>query len=213
MLNLVSLACVRGERQLFADLDVAVPPGTCLHVAGENGAGKTSLLRIICGLLQPDAGEVRWKGTAIRSLREEFWQDLAYLGHLNGVKDDLTALENVAMASAIADRAAPAARSRAALATFGLAGYEDAQARSLSQGQRRRIALARLALAEAAPLWVLDEPFTALDNRGVAILAQLIGAHLGRQGIVVMTTHQDVALPVAVQRLELTARRAAAGTA
>jgi heme exporter protein A len=205
MLATVDLECQRGERLLFSELNLEVPPGTCLHIAGENGAGKTSLLRILCGLLSPTAGEVRWKGESTRNLREEFWQDLAYVGHLNGVKDDLTALENVQFAGEFSGRGGDAGRAGAALAALGLAGFEQSQARSLSQGQRRRIGLARLFLAAAAPLWILDEPFTALDVRGVKVLSELIGAQQARGGIVVLTTHQDAPLPGKVERLDLRA--------
>lgn len=203
MLEAVDLECERGDRLLFTGLSFTTAPGTCLHIAGANGAGKTSLQRILCGLLHPTAGEVRWHGTSIRKLREEYWQALAYVGHLNGVKDELTAEENVYFSAGLAGRAGTRAQARAALGEVGLAGFEDLAARKLSQGQKRRVALARLFLAQQAPLWILDEPFTALDVRGVARLAQLIGEQLARAGIVVLTTHQDVALPGPVQRLDL----------
>jgi heme exporter protein A len=209
MLQTVDLECTRGERLLFADLGIAVEAGTCLYIAGENGSGKTSLLRILCGLLSPSAGEVRWDGENIRKLREDFWQQLAYVGHLNGVKDDLTALENVRYGAAVTGRAAAVGRAREALAELALSGFEGALARFLSQGQKRRVALARLFLAEAAKLWILDEPFTALDVRGVAVLSDLIGRHTARGGIVVLTTHQDVPLPGRVARLDLRAREPA----
>jgi heme exporter protein A len=205
MLETVDLECQRGERLLFAALALSVEAGTCLHVAGENGAGKTSLQRILCGLLAPTQGEVRWGGRDIRRLREDYWQQLAYVGHLNGVKDDLTALENVRFAAALAGHPSGEEAARHALESVGLAGFEESQARFLSQGQRRRIALARLYLAREAKLWVLDEPFTALDVRGVASLATLIGEQLERGGIVVLTTHQDVPVPGRVQRLDLRA--------
>lgn len=203
MLETIDLECQRGDRLLFTGLALRVVPGACLHVAGENGSGKTSLLRILCALMAPSAGTVRWQGEDIRRLREAYWEQLAYVGHLNGVKDDLTATENVHIAAAIAGWPADAATVRAALGSFGLAGFEDRPARTLSQGQRRRVALARLHCATAARLWILDEPFTALDTRGVAALSELIGAHLGRAGSVVLTTHQDVALPGHVERIEL----------
>jgi len=209
MLETIDLECQRGERLLFTGLAVSVDAGTCLHVAGENGAGKTSLQRILCGLLAPTQGEVRWGGRDIRRLREDYWQQLAYVGHLNGVKDDLTALENVRFAAALAGHPSGEDLARHALEAVGLAGFEGSQARFLSQGQRRRIALARLYLAREAKLWVLDEPFTALDVRGVASLATLIGEQLERGGIVVLTTHQDVPVPGRVQRLELRAAPAA----
>lgn len=203
MLSVHDLECMRGERLLFSALAFTVAPGTCLHLAGPNGAGKTSLLRIVCGLLSPTAGQVRWHGADIRALREDFWRELAYVGHLNGVKDDMTAVENVRFSAALGGRRAAMERAESALQTLGLAGFEDAFARTLSQGQRRRIALARLFLAGQARLWVLDEPFTALDVRGVAALTALIGHHLARDGIVVLTTHQDVPLPGRVQKLTL----------
>jgi heme exporter protein A len=203
MLETIDLECTRGERLLFSGLAFAVESGHCLHVAGENGAGKTSLLRILCGLLSPTQGEVRWRGEDIRRLREDYWQLLAYVGHLNGVKDDLTSLENVRFAAALAGRPADEDLVRRALTAVGLAGFENSQARFLSQGQRRRIGLARLFLAREAKLWILDEPFTALDVRGVAALSTLIGEQLERGGIVVLTTHQEVPLPGRVRRLDL----------
>ncbi len=210
MFETIDLECVRGERLLFRGLTFRVDAGTCLHIAGENGAGKTSLLRILCGLMSPTAGDVRWKGTSTRTLREEFWSALAYVGHLNGVKDDLSALENVHFAAGIAGRSGSLAEAAAALAALGLGGFESSLARSLSQGQKRRVALARLFFAKEAPLWILDEPFTALDVRGVGVLSGLIGDHLKRDGIVVLTTHQDVPLPGSVKRLDLKAVEATA---
>jgi heme exporter protein A len=208
MLESIDLECTRGERLLFSGLAFSVEAGHCLHVAGENGAGKTSLLRILCGLLPPTHGEIRWGGQDIRRLREDYWQLLAYVGHLNGVKDELTALENVRFAAALAGQPAREEVARHALDAVGLAGFENSQARSLSQGQRRRIALARLFLAREARLWILDEPFTALDVRGVAALSTLIGEQLERGGIVVLTTHQEVPMPGRVRRLELHAQAA-----
>jgi len=214
MLDVINLECVRGERQLFAALGLRILPGTCLHVAGENGAGKTSLLRILVGLLEPTAGVVRWRGEDIRRLREEFWRELVYVGHTNGIKDDLTALENVRFAWALRG-AHGAARlheddAGAALQALGLGGRASTPVRFLSQGQRRRVALARLLLAPAPPLWVLDEPFVALDARGVAVLSARIAQHIGAGGIVALTTHQEVPLPGPVQRLELAPVRAEA---
>jgi heme exporter protein A len=202
MLETIDLECTRGERLLFSHLAVRIEPGSCVRIGGENGAGKTSLLRILCGLLAPTHGEVRWDGQGIRTLREEYWQTLAYVGHLNGVKDDLTALENVRFAGELGGRADDA-RAEVALRALGLGGFLRSQARFLSQGQRRRIALARLFLAERARLWILDEPFTALDVRGVKVLSDLIGAQAQRGGIVVLTTHQEVDLPGRVERVDL----------
>jgi len=197
MLEALDLECTRGERVLFSGLALRVEPGTLLRVAGANGTGKTSLLRMLCGLLQPTHGEIRWRGAAIRALREEYWSALAYVGHLNGVKDDLTAAENLRASTGIAGLGVAEAAVRGALEAVGLAGFEDSLARFLSQGQRRRIALARLFLSAAVPLWILDEPFTALDARGVASLGALLARHLAGGNIVVFTTHQEVPIDAA----------------
>jgi heme exporter protein A len=197
MLEAVDLTCERGERLLFERLSFTAENGTLLRIAGPNGTGKTSLLRIMCGLLEATAGEIRWKGGNIRRLREEYWKDLVYIGHLNGVKDDLTVRENLRVSVRVAGRQAAEPQIARALDAVGLAGFEDTMARFLSQGQRRRVALARLYVSEAVPLWILDEPFTALDVRGVANLSALIARHIEGGGTVVLTTHQEVPVDAA----------------
>jgi heme exporter protein A len=197
MIEAVDLTCERGERLLFSGLTFSAENGTLLRIAGPNGTGKTSLLRIMCGLLEPTAGEVRWRGGNIRRLREEYWKDLVYIGHLNGVKDDLTVRENLRVSVRVGGRAANEAQLAQALDAVGLAGFEDTMARFLSQGQRRRVALARLFVSESVPLWILDEPFTALDVRGVANLSTLIARHIEGGGTVVLTTHQEVPVDAA----------------
>ena len=194
MLEAAHLACVRGERTLFSGLEFKLPQGALLRVAGPNGSGKTSLLRILCGLALPAEGEVRWQGIPIRTLREEFHRRLVYIGHSHAVKDELTARENLTVSCTLGGTPANGATVRAALEQLGLDDRADLPARFLSQGQRRRVALARLAVAAAAPLWVLDEPFTALDKLAVGCVQEMISAHLGRGGMVVYTSHQDVAV-------------------
>jgi heme exporter protein A len=191
MLEARELAATRGDRTLFSGVGFSLAPGALLRVTGANGRGKTTLLRALCGLLLPAAGEVQWKGSNIRALREEYWAQLLYIGHANALKDDLTAEENLAFASRMAGRAVPGGQARAALARFGLAGREHLPVRALSQGQRRRAALARLAVGEAASLWILDEPLAALDAAGVGLVQSLAGEHLARGGMVVLTTHQE----------------------
>jgi heme exporter protein A len=184
------LDCERGGRALFRGLSFSVKSGELLRIAGANGSGKSSLLRILCGLLAPSAGEVRWHGTPIRSLQEEYSTQLVYLGHAAAVKDDLSAAENLAIACALAGISPTADEVGRALERFGVPANGVA-ARRLSQGQRRRAALARLALSERVPLWLLDEPFSALDADGIELLQGLFQRRLAQGGAIVFTTHQD----------------------
>ena len=203
-LELRDLQCVRGERVLFTGVAAAVPRGWMLRVLGANGAGKTSLLRMICGLAQPAGGQVLWLGQPIARLREEFNRQLVYLGHAPALKDDLSALENLHAGSGLAGLPCSPAEAAAALALAGLRGRERLPARVLSQGQRKRVALARLALSQAAALWVLDEPFNALDDAACTWLQGLIDAQLGRGGVVVLTSHQARAWDATPAQLAIT---------
>ena len=191
MLEVRNLECVRGDHRLFTGLNFQLEGGELLRLRGANGSGKTSLLRTLCGLLEPAEGEVLWRGENIRAQRDEFNAELLYLGHSNGVKAELTAFENLRIHNALCGRRLPDDRLYDALVEIGLGGREDLPTQVLSQGQKRRVALARLLLSDAA-LWVLDEPFTALDVDAVAQLARLMEAHLQRGGMVVYTTHQEV---------------------
>lgn len=199
MLEADNLECVRGERRLFAGLGFKLEAGELLYLQGRNGAGKTSLLRMLIGLLPPETGEIRWKGQPIRSSGEEFRGDLCYLGHLNAIKEELTPLENLLAAARLADEVLSEDDALDALAQVGLAGREDLACKYLSQGQKRRVALARL-VKERRPLWVLDEPFVALDVLAVDWLAGIISGHLQRGGMAVMTTHQVVDIPAGTVR-------------
>ena len=199
MLEASELEATRGDAVLFSGLGFSLAPGSLLHVTGANGSGKTSLLRALCGLLLPSAGEVRWRGESVRRLREEYWKCLAYVGHADALKDDLTAEENLAVGCALAGRAVSAEQRRGALESFGLGARARLPVRALSQGQRRRAALARLAVSDAAPLWILDEPFAALDTTAVELVRSLTGQHLLAGGMVVITSHQDVRIAASAQ--------------
>ena len=192
MLEASDLECERGGRRLFRALTFSVNSGEVVRVAGANGSGKTSLLRILCGLLTPSAGEVRWNGARIQSLKEEYARHLLYLGHAPAVKDELTGAENLRVACVLAGLSTTAEQRRDALARFGVPG--DKPVRQLSQGQRRRAALARLSVSWQAPLWLLDEPFTALDAAAADLTRTLLGEHAQRGGSVVYSTHQDAGL-------------------
>ncbi len=196
MLQGEALAAVRGDRGLFTGLSFGLAPGELLYVNGPNGSGKTTLLRMLCGLVLPAAGRVLWDGREIGALGDGFRAELAWCGHYNAIKDELSALENLRIGGRLAGLAVGEAEALDALARIGMSGFEDLPTRVLSQGQKRRVGLARLLLTPAR-LWVLDEPFNALDVAAVELLRTTIRAHLERGGLVVLTTHQPVAIDAA----------------
>lgn len=202
-LRFSKLGCSKGGRRLFQDIDCEVPAGRWLYVAGANGVGKTSLLRMLCGLAPVDSGDILWQGRSIQTDRDTFRQDMRFLGHLNALQESMTVAENLDFACALNGAAPTVAQRREVLQRFGLKGRENQLARYLSQGQKRRVALSRLALSPGK-LWVLDEPFVAMDEAGVRMLADLIADHLARGGTTVLTSHQTVPIgDIPAQRLEL----------
>ena len=194
MLTLQKLQCRRGERELFSGVELTLQRGELLQVEGPNGSGKTSLLRIVAGLSAAASGEIRWSNETIDELAEDYFRELLYLGHAAAIKDELTALENLNLTLQLTGEAASPANAKQALSDAGLKDRLHLPAKYLSQGQRRRVALARLCISQRT-LWILDEPFTALDVGAVSWVAQLIANQLERNGIVVFTTHQDVVIP------------------
>jgi heme exporter protein A len=193
-LHLQNLACMRGGKTLFTDLSVVLEPGHLLRITGSNGAGKSSLLRMLCGLLTPSMGSIQWGASSIDADRDSFHTQLIYLGHTPALKGDLSAEENIIAAGSLSGAAITSSMARAALVSSGLGHLASRLARTFSQGQKQRVALARLQLAKDKPLWLLDEPFNALDQDANEALQALIQRHLTRGGMVALSSHQAVAL-------------------
>jgi heme exporter protein A len=203
MLQGSDLVCVRGDRRLFRDVNFSLDAGGLMQVSGPNGSGKTSLLRMLCGLSAPAHGEIRWCGKTTRSLGVAYSRALTYLGHLNGNKDDLTAIENLRISSALAGVEIDDKKARDALQYIGLKGRELLPVKVLSQGQKKRVALARLLVSDTA-LWILDEPLAALDIHAIDLIKDLLEKHLAQGGMLVMTTHQEINIAAAAtQKLRL----------
>jgi len=177
---------------VFAALSFAARPGDAVQVRGSNGSGKSSLLRLLCGLLEPARGEVRWRRRAVSARDAGFAGEVAYLGHACGMTGELTVLENLRFALHLTGRACTEAACREALGQLGLAGRENEHVRRLSQGQRRRLALARVLLS-GRPLWLLDEPCDALDDGATRAFEARLAAHAADGGVAVVTTHRDIA--------------------
>jgi heme exporter protein A len=194
---------VRGDRLLFSDISFSLTPRTFLQLTGPNGSGKTSLLRILCALMTPESGEIRWQGAQIRSLAEEYSRSVTYIGHRIAVKEELSSLENLRISSGLTGTEITIAEAQEALARLGLAGRENLPARFLSEGQRRRSALARL-LTCKTKLWLLDEVLASLDHAASTLIESIIGEHLNKGGIAIVATHQELHITAgSFQRLEL----------
>ncbi|MCR9386907.1 cytochrome c biogenesis heme-transporting ATPase CcmA [Vibrio metoecus] len=191
MLEVKNLTAIRDERILFESLSFEIHTGELVQIEGRNGTGKTTLLRIIAGLGESDSGEILWQSNKIQSDRENYHQDLLFLGHQTGIKRELTAAENLRFYQAVHQQAVSEVDIFQALAKVGLAGREDVPVGQLSAGQQRRVALARLWLSQKK-LWILDEPLTAIDKQGVKVLEALFLNHAEQGGIVILTTHQDM---------------------
>jgi len=204
MLEVQSLRCSRGDRVLFQSLSFAVSPGSLLAVTGENGSGKTTLLRALCGLSPVDQGRISWQGQDVTTLAQQYVTQVAYVGHRNALKDDLNAIENLQAITRLFGREIEYVAAREALDSVGLGRtFHLLETKLLSEGQKRRVALGRLWFCER-PLWVLDEPFTALDAQSSQLLRERMQRHLAHRGLLVIATHEDVGITTsAVHQLRL----------
>jgi len=203
LLQIDNLSCIRDDRVLFEHLSLSLAGGQMLLVEGSNGSGKTSLLRILTGLKLADEGDVYWRGQPIGRLAAEYYEQVSYVGHHDGVKRELSCLENLRLVQAMGK---PTELDLdAVLDRVNLYRYGDSLVASLSAGQKRRLALARLLVVESV-LWILDEPFTSLDKSSMGYFESLFDQHLQQQGVVIMTSHHDIPMAGAdVQRLNLSA--------
>ena len=193
------MSCIRDDRVLFEGLAFELVSGQVLLLEGKNGSGKTSLLRILCGFREPDAGQVFWCGDAIND--SQYYADMAYVGHLDGVKKELTVLENLKVSLALGRSGQYSIQQ--ALTKVHLANYDDVLVQALSAGQKRRLSLARLLITKNI-VWILDEPFTSLDKQGIALIETLMFEHCANGGMIVLTSHHDIELHgVDVQRINL----------
>lgn len=203
MLSAHNLTCVRNDQTLFSELSFCLEPGKILHVTGPNGVGKSSLLNILTGMFLPQEGRVCWNNTPIQA-NPDYLPQLAYIGHKVGVKSHLTVLENLKLAATLNDQKVCESDLEAALQGFNVADLKHTLCEKLSAGQRQRVALSRLLVTKAL-LWVLDEPFTAMDQKGVVIFHQLLLEHITRGGLIVLTSHQPIQIEnVIIQKIDLT---------
>ena len=202
LLTSENLECTRDDRLLFNGLGFQLGSGEVLQIEGPNGSGKTSLLRILSGLRRADDGSVKWRGVEIQHARDDYYSSMVYIGHLTCIKADLTTLENIRILLDTRSSSVSASTIEQALAKVGLAGFEDVTAKALSSGQRRRVLLAFLLLADAR-LWILDEPLTALDVKGVDLMESMILEHRESGGSVIFTTHHGMQLPCDMKSVDL----------
>lgn len=204
-LRLESITCVRGDRTLFEELNLEINPGSILRISGDNGSGKSSLLRILCGLLTPHAGKVFWGSDPITEDRDQFHGELIYLGHIPALKADFSAIENLMSLALLGGQSISNEEAMNTLREAGLDRQAHRFIRTLSQGQKQRIALSRLLLPQPKSIWILDEPFNALDRDSNRALQNLLINHVNRGGIVVLSSHQDLQIDdnARVIRLEL----------
>jgi heme exporter protein A len=191
----------RGDRHVLRGVSLDVHPGELMHVSGPNGTGKTTLLRVVSGLLRPEKGSVAWQGRSIAATAAEYQSALAYASHEPALKSDLTALENLRFTVGL-KRRVTVAELRSSLERTGVANCADLPARVLSAGQRRRVAMARV-LAFRADLWLLDEPYTNLDGSGSSLLSALLAEHVGQGGVALVVAHHDLNVAVQTRQLEL----------
>ncbi len=205
LLEVAGLHCTRGYRSLFNELAFTLEVGQLLLVEGRNGSGKTTLLKILAGLREADAGQVLWQQQPIAAWGAEYRQQFVWLGHSNGIKEDLTALENLQMMQALSSPHSSASPLKYVLEQMGLAGNGHRFPRHFSAGMKRRLALSRLLLS-SAKLWILDEPQAALDKAGIQLFESILSEHLQQGGSAIMTSHHDVGLQGShIQRLVLAA--------
>jgi heme exporter protein A len=202
-LSFQQLGCSKGGRTLFKNIDCVLEAGKWLYLTGPNGVGKTSLLRMVCGLAPTEMGEICWNGTPIAAQRDAYNGSLCYLGHLNALQESMTVNENLRFTAALSGRVLNTTQAKKVLQRFGVGSRGEQLVRHLSQGQKRRVSLCRLAMSPAQ-LWILDEPFVAMDDSGVKMLADLIADHLNDKGMAILTSHQQVPIgDIPAQLLEL----------
>jgi heme exporter protein A len=204
MLTVDDLSAKKGRLTLFQHVRFELLPGQWLFLSGGNGSGKTTLLRILCGLSRPEDGRVLWRGADVHQAPEQLHQEMIYMGHALGMKEEMSALENLRFNAHMMGLTFEPITTREVLSSLGLRGREHLPLRVLSQGQKRRVALAKL-LLYPVPLWVLDEPFVALDAAGLSVMTQAIEAHLGREGTLIYTSHQRVHINAPGQEVSLQA--------